>query len=711
MGTFLVAALLQILLFKSFVEREVAWNFVLHGDPTWYVYFCYKLFDALLRGDYVEIYDFAKTAPWGIVLFLESALTQLLFGVSRFGVVAVNLLYYLAAQIATYAFFRRVGGCAWSGIVAVLLFMAMGTPFRTDGPGLNISDFHFDLVFYFLLLGVLYLVAVSDTFAQRIPALLVAALAAILVATRLVSVFLLIGTFGVLWVFLLAKLWKGTDQDRLRGRSRVVNLLISAVLFLAFSAVPLFIAKDAVYNHYFRFVFDPEFRATHAGLYTMGAADKFGEAYQIVRIMLRSDFGWLFLCALLALAVLLILSRAGERGAEAMAPHNKLGVLSHDRNSRSTFISFLVIAIVISYVMHVAFPIQSDHLTRITAAPIFVLIAYLSAQPVAYALARKSTPKFWLAIGVVGVLGIVATSVQLSFYVSKGRYAERKRELIKVSDMYRDMDVVTRARGLTKVAISSDKIETFELGGLMSFFIYEYERNGMLLIPSPKLGAVIDQPISRDTALRLTAESDFVLLLTDSYPKNSFWPLMRSVQTFHSDLIDYARRNFCLLGSYPIDGRNNELYVRPFSWKLQASASTAQQYGPEGLLSGGPIWHAPWKTGATQWVSFEAPLPVRLSALSITAQDGAPTRAPRHFTLEAVDDSGRAQAILHVQDAKFETLQQQTWQIAAQAPARRYRLTVTGNNGDANLLTIQALSLTTAGLACEFGTARANMSQ
>jgi len=32
----------QIFLFTGYVEREVSWDWVLHGDPTWYTYFAYS---------------------------------------------------------------------------------------------------------------------------------------------------------------------------------------------------------------------------------------------------------------------------------------------------------------------------------------------------------------------------------------------------------------------------------------------------------------------------------------------------------------------------------------------------------------------------------------------------------------------------------------------------------------------------------------------
>ena len=97
-GVFLALAVLQILLFREFMAREVAWDYLLHGDPTWYTYFCYKVFHALNQREWALLWEQAVTSPWGVLLFLQSAIPQFLFGPSRASLVSVNLFYYLTAH-------------------------------------------------------------------------------------------------------------------------------------------------------------------------------------------------------------------------------------------------------------------------------------------------------------------------------------------------------------------------------------------------------------------------------------------------------------------------------------------------------------------------------------------------------------------------------------------------------------------------------------
>jgi len=703
---FLIAAALQILLYKTYIEREIAWSFVFRGDPNWYVFYTYRLFEAVLRRDWAELLFYAKTFPWGMVLFLEAVATQLVFGASRFGMASVNLIYFLIAQWATFAVFRRIGGSPWSGVAAVLLLLAMQTPFRGDGPGLNIVDFHFDLVFFYVFLCIIYLVAWSDSFARRWPAIVIAALAALTVATRLVSFFLLIGIFGAFFLYLLLAWLRARPEEKKRSAQRVVNLMLSGLAFIVLCIPAVWIAADAIYAHYFRFIFEEEIRQNRAALYKMGASMA-EEAYQLIRRMLVFDFGWPFVAALAFLSLLAGLGwrRRSQPAVSRPQPAGMLGRLWDDHPARAIFIGFLVLSIVVSYGMHLVFPIKSDHLTRMTAAPMLVLVVFLAAVPIGRVLEGAG----WRRIAgftSLGLLALTAISVQLGFYASKGKFADRRADIDKVAEMYGDISKVVHSRGLKAVAISTDKVLTFEYGALLGYYTYEYERHGILLKWQPQLGDKIDEKISFAQAKQVIDRSDFVLLLDGDYPANPYWPFMQSVRTFHRELTQHVQDRYCLLGRYHIDGYANALYARPVSWRVTASASTQKQFGPEGLLGpGGIIWHAPWSANASQTVSFEAPTPVRLKQIRIMAQDQAPGRAPRDFVIEAIDDKGAARTILNVEGASFDGQQTRIWEIPPAEAARRYRLRVTKNNGDPSFLTIQDMQVELTELACEHGRA------
>lgn len=701
--TFLLLAVAQLLLYAAFINREVAWNYILHGDPTWYVYYNYKIYHAVVERNWATIWQQATTSPWGILLFLETLVPQFLLGPSRFSVGVINLVYFLLAQAAVYIFFARLTRAAIGGVAAVALLMAMQTPFRGDGPGLNIADFHFDLVLFYLLVILHLMVAWSNSFAQRRASVFIGLVAGITVATRLVSFFLLSGVFGVFGLVLIYRWLRPDAKDMGLSHKRLGNFSIALGVYIATSLAPIVIAAQALYAQYFRFVFDEKFSADRAGMYVMGATSKLGEAYEVVERMLKYDFGLgYFAVALIVVTVVLVGSRITNSAAGASESHDGpikvsgwVGRMLADREAMRTYWLFLLISGVTSYVMHVVFPIKSDHLTRMTAAPILIAVMLLISPMLVRQWNESIVWRRTISRVAVGLLVTVALIVQFAFYTGPGRFHDMKTEVLEIQNLYADIGLLASNRGQKEIAISVDRVTNFELGALLGFAIYDFEHNGRFLIHEPKLGGVIDEPIELEQAKILLGQSDFALLGSMPYPESSF-PFMKSLRPISEDVHKYVEQQFCLYKRYMLFGEPRWLYVNQNkrAWQYSASASTGPGYGPDGLLEGrNRIWHAPWAENRNQWVEFQREAPLQFSALTIVAQDGAPERAPRDFTLEALDSQRGWISVLSVKDADFSTNQILTWPITSDGAYSRYKLVVTRNNGDPNLMTIQNMKL------------------
>lgn len=701
--TFLLLAVAQLLLYAAFMNREVAWNYILHGDPTWYVYFNYKIYHAVVERNWAVIWQQATTSPWGILLFLETLVPQFLLGPSRFSVGVINLVYFLLAQAAVYIFFARLTCSVIGGVTAVALLMAMQTPFRGDGPGLNIADFHFDLVLFFLLVILHLMVAWSNSFARRWASIAIGLFAGLTVATRLVSFYLLGGVFGVFGLVMLYKWLRSDAKDNDLSRDRLRNFRIALWVYVVTSLIPLTIAAKALYAHYFRFVFDAKYSADRAGLYVMGATSKLGEAYEVMVRMLKFDFGHGYLAVLLiAVTVVWVGSRNMGLPVKVSASHDELakasgwiGRMLADREAMRTYWLFLLISGVTSYVMHIVFPIKSDHLTRMTAAPILIAVMLLISPMLVRQWNESIVWRRTISRVAVGLLVTVALFVQLAFYTGPGRFHDMKAEVSEIQNLYADIGRLAGNRGQKEIAISVDRITHFELGALLGFAIYDFEQNSRFLIHEPKLGGVIDEPIELEQAKMLLGQSDFALLGSMPYPESSL-PFMKSLRPISEDVHKYVEQHFCLYKGYMLFGEPRRLYVNQNkrAWQYSASASTEPGYGPDGLLEGrSRIWHAPWAENRNQWVEFQRENPLQFSALTIVAQDGAPERAPRNFILEALDSQRGWSSVLSVKDADFSINKSLTWPITSDRAYSRYRLVVTRNNGDPNLMTIQDMKL------------------
>lgn len=700
-----VIFLVQVLLFVSFMNREVSWSYLLHGDPTWYTYFNYRVFDALIHHEWSVIREQIATSPWGSLLFLEAAIPQFLFGASRTSAVSVNLVFYLAAEFATFWFFFRLLRSVRAGFLGLCFLLAMGTPFRTVGIGLNISDFHFDFILFSFLLILYYLVAWSNSFLRLGPSLILAGVAAFIVANRLVSVFLFVGIFGAFGAMLLFLYLKPFWFPREITRVRLKNFFFTTGVFLGISAIPIYLARGAFFGHYFRFVFDPEFKEARKGLYEMGASTKWLEAQAIIERIVKYDFGIYFGVALLSWILVVAGTRtwqgffsdyAGPQTSDEDFEKWNLHRLAATRSDWTLFLIFLWLAAGVSYLEQLVFPVKSDHLTRMTSAPLLIFFTIMASVGLMRLLANSRMMWRGLGIAALGITAGCAILTQISFYTGPGRSNDLRQGHLELERLYGDLSRIIHRKGLKEVAFSVDVIKNYELGALMSYFSYEYETNGVLLYPAPKLGGVIDEPITIFKAQHLLDASDFILWMDDPYPKDSFWPFSKSVATFHPELTTYTKEHFCFVGNYRIFGDNKKLFVNPSTraWAASASASTTPQYGPEGLLSSsGTIWHAPWDGKTPQWVEFASPDPVRLEGLSLMAQDKAPDRAPRDFVLQANLDGHSWVDLLTVRGADFSQNQTLEWTVRSDREYRVFRLWVTANNGNSGLMTIQGLKV------------------
>lgn len=702
---FSVAFFIQGLMFFNYINREMAQDYILHGDPTWYVYFNYKFFNAFIEHDWNTLWEMTKASPFGILLYIESTLLQLVGGSSRATVSSINLVYYFVAQIATFLFFYKFHKKKSAGAIAVLLLLSLSTPFRTGGPDLNIVDFHFDLVLFFMLLMLHYMVSASHMFRLRNWAVATGVFAGIIVATRLVSFFLFVAVFGAYAVYLLVQKFRASGNAELK--TIFLNYWYAIVAFISVVSLPIWIARHEIYSHYFRFIFDKKFSDDRVGLYVMGASGKVDEAIQVLVRMIKFDFGtpfFLVLAVIIGTAILASVAASREKKTGAVTAAHSENTQSVDLwNStvvRREFYVFLALSAISSFLLHVAFPIKSDHLTRMTAAPLFIgLTIWVSWFLSKHYKSGREWVKY-LCIASLGALICSALYTQTSFYVGIGRHHALRSEMQGLQELYSDMSRVSSQRGLKDVAISVDRVERigpqlgYELGALMSYFTYEYEHNGIIRIPHPQLGGSWDEPVGFDQALTLIRGSDFVLLGDLSYVTPDE-PFHRSLKPRIGEIHDFVNHDFCRYKDYSLFGSHRVLYLKPKSplWSYLASSSTEPRYGPEGLIEGtGNIWHAHWKAGDTQWVEFSSPYALQLNSITIQPQSEGADRAPKDFKLQARNGNDWVD-LLVVQNAVYISDHALMWQIKQAVPYKSFRLFVTRNNGNPSLMTIKNIDL------------------
>ena len=549
---------LQTVSFCNYMEREVKEVFVLHGDPTWYIIFNYRLFTNFIESRFADMFTFCQTSPWGVMLFFQSLICQIVLGPSRLSITVVNLIYFLVCQVFTFIFFFRTTKSKLIAWLSVFILLALNTPFRKDGPGLNIADFHFDLILFFLLLLIHYAYLSSSNFSNKKWSIYLGVLLAFTVANRLVSFFLINTLFGGVAFFNFSRFIFAGKDLKAKLLPKIKNIAVCLSIYVALVAVPLIVAKNAIYSHYFRFVFDETFARERAGLYVMGAKNKLGEAQQVFSRMVNFDFGLIFWISS-AITILILIF--------AIWASSVLGMQYRNRKNNSfkiepTFIYFCIWSAISSYLLHVVFPIKSDHLTRMTAAPLFVLFIFLIYLIIKNFVSERLESKTLLSIA--GVFLVAAFVNQTRFYFGKGRFYKNKIEMVALTKMYDDILTVVANNNLKVVNISVDRVNSttshYCLGAMLSFSTYAYEKKGLMLHQAPQLGGILDEFISLKAAESQLQKSDFVLMGTtaDDY----YNPFNKSIEKDFNKIGSFVKNNFLLFKEYLLFGEKKQLFIK-----------------------------------------------------------------------------------------------------------------------------------------------------
>jgi hypothetical protein len=555
---FAAILVLQTVFFCNYMEREVKEVFVLHGDPTWYVIFNYRLFINFIESRFADMLTFCQTSPWGVLLFFQSLICQIVLGPSRLSITIVNLIYFLVCQVFTFIFFIRTTKSKLIAWLSVFILLALNTPFRKDGPGLNIADFHFDLILFFLLLLIHYVYLSSSNFSNKKWAIYLGILLAFTVANRLVSFFLISTLFGGVAFFIFSRYIFAEKELKAKLLPKIKNITACLSIYVALVAVPLLIAKNAIYGHYFRFIFDKEFARERAGLYVMGAKNKLGEAQQVFSRMVDFDFGLIFWISTAITISILIFSIWASSVLTMQLRKREIFSFKIE----STFIYFCIWSATSSYLLHVMFPIKSDHLTRMTTAPLFVLFIFLMYLIVKNFVSERL--QFKTLLSITGVFLVAAFVNQTRFYFGKGRFYKNKIEMVALTKMYDDILNVVANNNLKEVNISVDRVNSttshYCLGAMLSFSTYAFEKKGLMLHQAPQLGGVCDEPISIETAISQLKESDFVLM--GEKPDDYNIPFNKSIEKDFNKIKSFVSNNFLFFKEYSLFGEKKKLFIK-----------------------------------------------------------------------------------------------------------------------------------------------------
>ncbi len=373
-------------------------------------------------------------------------------------------------------------------------------------------------------------------------------------AFRLVGIFIyapIFATAGLGYMFRLL-----TPPKNKASQIRIVNLMYAALIFVAIALPFLWIAREALYGHYFRFLLDTEFSNSKSHLYNLGSPTKFTEAINLLRLIFVEDLSWQFGVAVIAVLALAPFSTFLQRNQ-----------LQKDRS----ILFFLTVFALLTFLIHWSFKIKSDHLTRMTAAPIFLIIVLIIGHTLSCVTPKALTHAKRIAILVI--VGLLALANQVTFYQSTTLTPQEHLKNNQIVALFEEIYKLTSISRNQSPGISTDFIDTFELGGLYIFNTYAFERHGALYRPNGQLGFKIDEQVPLDDLQNKLNVTDIFVLTEEPIYKNlnPIFPFAMSMKVHHEKIAHMVRDQFCFKGSFKIGDQTKSLYVKP---SLNGSLST-----------------------------------------------------------------------------------------------------------------------------------------
>ena len=514
--------------FDAMIVRRQAWIYPRWFDQVQYLTEAYRGYeraqDAGIAAGVRE--TLTNIAPQGTLHDFWALGIFLLFGPSREGALAVNLLALVILQAVTFFAARRLAD-SWPAAWIGLAFMAALQCGWVGGSG-SIADFRLDWMAacaYGVALGV---AMAGDGFRSvRRAALFGGAVGLVLLTRHLTAVY-----FAAVYVLFLGVLLVQSDR-----RARIGRLVLSGVVALAIAGPSFWHNRAAIYGYYWGgHVAGPEraLRDPHLG--------PWASIEWLSSELLLGQVGWAALVLMAGAAGALAVGRRFSSEAVPAAAPSGL------REAWITAGIFLVApaAVLAEHTLKAAQPVS---ILAPTAAWFGILACVC--------LMRRTKPRVAGGVAVLagaGALLIVITGVARTRpSPAEERAAER---IVALADYVYDR---AEECGLERPRLAV----TWILDGVNgpTFRVLGYERHQRWRQIDETLPTGLFEA-TRETVFAQLAQSDFVCLLTGASADATPWPFNRQMIALQPALREWCEANLRRVDTLELEGMPTTLYER-----------------------------------------------------------------------------------------------------------------------------------------------------
>ncbi|OGX03232.1 MAG: hypothetical protein A3G87_05350 [Omnitrophica bacterium RIFCSPLOWO2_12_FULL_50_11] len=701
--------LLQWLLFRAFIEREVSWSPFLNGDANDYLRHSYMVFDSIIHGEGIP--DEFRFGPHGIGTLLLSSLMYLLFEPSRLVALAPNLLFFMIFQLTTYAAVRRLSGSVMMALTSVGLLLCLQIPFQLN-PNLLLNIMEYQREFpVFSLFGILIWFAVLSNGYKSLPfSLLTGLIAGITVVFRYVTLFHIVGVFACFAAILVSFIGVQSVRKPKRWDSYFIqmrNFMLSTVVFFAVVFYPLYLAKEALFGHYFSGTITGVKDKNFIALYQGGVKTFFEQVIYYPSAIVNSFVGkYFFTISTIVLIILILSVVVFFVRKRSLRQSDLVGAPYIDR--RLAYL-FCIIAIFIPLMLLTFYPTRSAQMGVVIVPPLVIMLMLFAID--LYALGLKHLEG---RIGQVGGVGVAAGVIlaglifQLNAYSMVGLSTVAKKHYLEVAHLYDDITHLTKELGTDTPGIASDFIENYTLGCGQALTAYRYEKEREILRPHcffpSDVGAVYDYEHARNDML----SADILILSLEETPLETWNPYARdplsqvfmtlpfskSIEPFRERLHTDAQKRYKLVNTYQIFNRKVGLFRS--GQPQPVSVHTTSMGGPRTPVTvlfskEDGVWHSASPPKFPITIEFSYKEANKMSELMLLPQIGDKTRVPSDFVLQGMNGKGNWVDVLKVKGAKTDDKGTPINYSVDGGAYKSFRMVIFANGGSPSLVTLRKI--------------------
>jgi hypothetical protein len=555
LGWCLVAGLivLQFVLFRRHVLREVAWAYPDHYDQAYYLHQLYTLHERMRAVGcwHALVEHLATPRPQGILFPVPGALLCLLVGSSRLAALSANFAHFALLQAVLAATLRWLTR-RWSvPLLGLGLLLAAAAPFLDNG---GLLDYRIDFAACCLFGVVLCLVVRSGLFASRRWSVAVGAACSWLALSRFLTMAYLGGIAVLVLLFLLVRRWRRRNDPVLRRHAnrQLVGLALAGALLLGATGPALWNSRQAIYGYYVvGHITGAEKHIRSLGANVTTAEQLLYYPRTVYTQHLGTTFVVLAAVSLGACAGLGLLQRFTRSPAGSSGRFDWTGVGF-----------FLAGCLAVPYGLLTLDEAKSSIPANVLVpAALWLLLLVPAAVSRAFSGGPGTLPRRVAFTALAVVVLAWGMSAQAGHYREHRFFTKHRPDVENVTRIFDLLEQYCRRTNCRTPRVAVTSIQADYLAPIIIPALV-YERHGVLINPAVgKVGGTIF-PVTAAEALQDLRQSDFVIL-ADPTRLRSPYPFDQSMKELFPQLKRFCDESLVPLQHFRVFRQDVFLYVRP----------------------------------------------------------------------------------------------------------------------------------------------------